>query len=154
MSQWKLGNSGGGTYKVPAQFAGMSDRWCLRFNQGRDAKTGGHDYDIRKGRAHWLGYVWVVGARLADDFKPHFSYSELSQDIEATLEMIALTDKQFPHWTPFYGKDDITALMVWQFDGELREVWATSSSTPYSIDAVFYPLPVHLTGYIEGKDEQ
>lgn len=146
-SEWKLGNSKGGLYDLPPNYAGMGDEWALRFNQGRDyGSPWTHEQNfptVSQGCAFWLGWRHVVLERGFPVTLPQEGdYLTDSQDIAAALESCALRPRQWPYWTGFNGPEDITALWVVQIEGEIVEMWATHSGTYWDACTTYEPLPV------------
>ena len=142
---------------VPAHVAHYSRDWLCKFNQGRDwAGTSKYAPPVSKGAAFWSGWKWQMGGRTAHQFVDdnvsrittcNWVLIQDSQIIEATLNYdIPLRPQQWRYFTGFVSPSEITALFVQLGQGEIFEMWATSSSRGDSdLDgAVFEPLPLQL----------
>lgn len=143
---WLLGNSKGGKQYLPANYAGMSDRWALQFNKGRDyGSAWTHEQNtpaISQGCAYWLGWRHVVlerGIKPPDNDNTMFIDSE--EEIASILQSCPLRPQQWRHWTGCEGPQDVTAVIVELYEGEIVEMWMSSSGTYFLNGSHWEPVP-------------
>lgn len=110
------------------QVAGQLRRKALFVNRARKSPMLRHVVGKTAGVKSEVGDV----VELSDLDEDEYSFSELSQDIDALFDYIGTEIE-----SRGYERDDVTVTVVVISDGDYDEVWVTDSSSPYSLSLTY-----------------